>query len=429
MAAPLQIFIAYARKDSDLLEELRIHLKPLERTRRATIWYDGEIEPGAVWEEAIKKNLHAADIILLLVSAQAIASDYFYEKEMTDALERHEIGEARVIPLVIKPCRWQSTPLSKLQALPKDGKPISTWIDRDEAWDNAVEALLKIIEDREEQSRLGNKAFRNLMGVIETERHSEEKEQQQEAAEAQHQKKEAELWRRGPVRVVHRRSLDPFHDLMLPIKGGTFKIGGKHDVTLKDFHLCKHPITQAQWKAIMGGDPSHFKGDDLPVERVNWDDAQNFIKKLNQETGENYRLPSEAEWEFAARGGIQSKGYEYAGSNKLDEVGWHWENSGDINLSGTWNLDKISKNNCRTHPVGGKKANELVLYAMSGNVWEWCQDTWHDELDGIPADGSAWTSGGDQTRRVVRGGSWDGSTDDCRTAFRLRYFADDRTSS
>ncbi len=121
------MFIAYARKDAELLEELRIHLRPLERTKRAVIWYDGKIEPGAVWEDAIKKNLHAADIILLLLSAHAIDSDYFYEKEMADAMERHERVETRVVPLIVKPCAWKATPLAKLQVLPKDGKAVSTW--------------------------------------------------------------------------------------------------------------------------------------------------------------------------------------------------------------------------------------------------------------------------------------------------------------
>jgi len=234
-----RIFIAYARKDAALLEELRIHLRPLERTKR--IWYDGNIEPGAVWETAIKENLHAAEIILLLLSAHAIDSDYFYEQEMADALERHERGEARVVPLIIKPCAWMATPLAKLQALPKDAKPVTFWNDRDEAWNDAVEALRVLIEERE-------------MNVL----------KEKEAAE------------------TRRRELDPFHDLMIRVKGGIFQMGDEHgdlkdrctpvhEVTLIDFDLCRHPVTQAQWRAIMGADPPYlnFKGcDDCPVEKV-----------------------------------------------------------------------------------------------------------------------------------------------------------------
>jgi hypothetical protein len=141
MAQAVQIFIAYARKDSALLDEFRVHLRPLERADKLRIWYDGLIEPGAEWEADIKKNLHAADIILLLVSADAIASDYFYDKEVADALDRHRKGSARVVPMIVRPCAWTTTPLAGLQALPKDGKPVTSWSDRDEAFTYAAEAL------------------------------------------------------------------------------------------------------------------------------------------------------------------------------------------------------------------------------------------------------------------------------------------------
>lgn len=372
-----RIFIAYARKDAELLEELRIHLRPLERTQRAVIWYDGKIEPGAVWEVAIKQNLHAADIILLLLSAHAIDSDYFYEKEMTDALKRHEQGEARVVPLIIKPCTWRATPLSKLQALPKDGKAVTSWGDRDEAWNDAVESLLKLIEVRE------NDLEGNHIPTVEE-----------------------------PLAAFGIPLNDPFAELMIPIQGGSFDMGDEHGdlkrscqplhlVTVGDFFLCKQLVTQAQWQAIMGNNPSHFKGDDLPVEQVSWNDVKQFIKKLNDKTGEKYRLPSEAEWEYAARGGKLGKvKYLYAGSNDLNEVAWYEGNSGK-----------------KTQPVMQKKPNELGLYDMNGNVWEWCEDIWHDNYDGAPKDGSAWGKDVANGHWVVRGGSWDNKTR-CRVARR-----------
>lgn len=146
MREPIQIFIAYSRKDTPFLEELRTHLNPLERTQRVTIWYDGKIEPGSVWEDDIKAHLHDSDIILLLVSADAISSDYFYEKEVTDALERHHAGKARVIPLILRPCAWQATPLGRLQALPRDGQAVSTWADHDQAFADAISTLWQVIE-------------------------------------------------------------------------------------------------------------------------------------------------------------------------------------------------------------------------------------------------------------------------------------------
>ena len=188
-----------------------------------------------------------------------------------------------------------------------------------------------------------------------------------------------------------------------------------HAVTISDFEIGKYPVTQKLWSDIMGSNPSYFKGDYLPVEQVSWDDCQEFFKKLNQKTGKRYRLPTEAEWEFAARGGAFSKGFQYAGSNDLDEFGWYWENSGDKNLSGQWKSELITKNNCRTHPVGRKKANELGLFDMSGNVWEWCAN-WYDKYPSSAQTNPVGpTSGSD---RVLRGGSWYNDAQDCRVAYR-----------
>ncbi len=181
----------------------------------------------------------------------------------------------------------------------------------------------------------------------------------------------------------------------------------------KDFYLGQFPVTQAQWKAVMGQDnnPSHFKGEDRPLERVSWDDIdRQFLPRINKLTGKTYFLPSEVQWEYAARGGPLSKGFEYAGSNKLKEVGWY-----DLN------------SHRETQPVGLKMPNELGLHDMSGNVWEWCADTWHDNYEGAPTDGSVWIDGGGKARRVVRGGSWFNSDDNCRCAIRDRYSSDSRS--
>jgi formylglycine-generating enzyme required for sulfatase activity len=158
---------------------------------------------------------------------------------------------------------------------------------------------------------------------------------------------------------------------MVKVDGGTFKMGATseqgsdaeedekpaHSVTLSSYWIGQTEVTKALWNAVMGTNPSLSKGDELPVENVSWKDCQKFIKKLNQLTGETFRLPTEAEWEYAARGGNKSKGYKYSGSNDLGTVAWSSNNS----------LPK-------THPVATKQPNELGIYDMSGNVYEWCND-------------------------------------------------------
>ena len=172
--------------------------------------------------------------------------------------------------------------------------------------------------------------------------------------------------------------------------------------------MGKYEVTQAQWKAVMGSNPSRFKGDNLPVENVSWDDVQAFIRKLNQLTGKRYRLPTEAEWEYAARGGNKSRGYKYAGGNNIDEVAWYDGNSGE-----------------RTHPVGKKRPNELGLYDMSGNVWEWCSD-WYDEdyYGNSPQNNPQGPASG--SSRVFRGGSWLNYAILCRSASRYYSTPDSR---
>lgn len=204
------------------------------------------------------------------------------------------------------------------------------------------------------------------------------------------------------------------------IEGGTFQMGSPeteidrfsdetlHQVTVADFYLGKTPVTQKQWREIMGGNPSHFKNcDDCPVETVSWYEAQAFIDKLNTKTGMKFRLPTEAEWEYAARGGRKSTASNlYAGSNNLDEVGWYDKNS-----------------NGKTHPVAAKKPNELGLYDMSSNVYEWCQD-WYDEkyYGECQKKGTVENPTGPESgsRRVVRGGSWYYDARYCRSAYRNR---------
>ena len=183
----------------------------------------------------------------------------------------------------------------------------------------------------------------------------------------------------------------PFH--MIHVRGGTFQMGegckkfnGAHQVTLSDYYVGETEVTQELWQAVMGQNPSTLKDPNLPVDNISWEDCQVFISKLNDMTGHRFRLPTEAEWEFAAHGGNMCRDYDYSGSNILNNVAWYIKNSDD-----------------KTHPIKSKHANELGLYDMSGNVWEWCQD-WFDEYSLDSQTNPTGPSTG--KNRVVRGGCW-----------------------
>ena len=172
----------------------------------------------------------------------------------------------------------------------------------------------------------------------------------------------------------------------------------------KAFYMGRYEVTQEQWRAIMGDNPSFFEGDDLPVERVSWDDVQEFISKLNDKEGTTkYRLPSEAEWEYACRAGTTTR-YSFGDSeSKLGDYAWYWYNSDG-----------------ETHPVGQKKANPWGLYDLHGNVLEWVQDCGHSDYNGAPTDGSAWILACEYegASRVNRGGGWGSLAGLCRSARR-----------
>ncbi len=237
---------------------------------------------------------------------------------------------------------------------------------------------------------------------------------------------------------------DPPYLDMIQIEGGTFMMGSEeniheqpvHEVQVTDFYLGKYPVTVKQYMEfveetgtrypewldqgnrynIFTGTDNHYKPleavllkENHPIVGISWMDAMAYCKWLGEKTRKEYRLPSEAEWEYAARGGRLSSGFKYSGSNKLKEVGWYSKNSQE-----------------ETKGVGLKLPNELGLYDMSGNVLEWCADYWHGSFKGAPSNGSAWIKGGDKDDRVVRGGSWDDDDRLCRVSYRLGDYVYDR---
>jgi formylglycine-generating enzyme required for sulfatase activity len=208
---------------------------------------------------------------------------------------------------------------------------------------------------------------------------------------------------------------------MIAIESGTFLMGSNdgdaderpvRNVTLNGFYMGQTEVNQSLWKAVMSSNPSDFKGDNLPVEQVSWDDVQIFLGKLNKRTGKNYRLPTEAEWEYAAGGGEKNR-TKFAGTNNESNLGlyaWYDFNSND-----------------KTHALGIKEPNQLGLYDMSGNVWEWCSD-WYDKE--YHANSSQYNPKGrsSDSRHVIRGGSWYGNPASCRVAYRGRDTSDSRSN-
>ena len=203
---------------------------------------------------------------------------------------------------------------------------------------------------------------------------------------------------------------------MIAVEGGTFTMGATaeqgrdflklfklskptHQVTLSSYSIGKTEVTQELWEAVMGSNPSNFKGSNLPVEPVSWEDCQTFIRKLNALTGKNFRLPTEAEWEFAARGGNKSRGFKYSGSKKIDNVAWYKDNSSST-----------------THPVATKAPNELGIYDMTGNVWEWCNDWYGDYTRASQTNPTGPNSG---SYRVNRGGSCETNAEICSVSCRI----------
>jgi len=260
----------------------------------------------------------------------------------------------------------------------------------------------------------------------ERDRYARKEEERRQLEEERQQQAERERLAREEEQKRQQAANFTINDVsfeLIFVEGGTFTMGctleqgndcqdregPAHQVTVSNFYIGKYEVTQAQWGAIMNNNPSKVKGDNLPVETVSWTDVQEFLRILNTQIGKHYRLPTEAEWEFAARGGNKSLGYKYSGSNNVDEVAWYSNNSDG-----------------GTRPVGTKQPNELGIYDMSGNVWEWCDD-WFGNYPSTPQTDPKGDSSG--TKRSDRGGSWYYDAEWCRVSARSSYAPDGRGHS
>ena len=371
-------------------------------------WHDRKLEAGDAWKGEIDRHLTSADIVLLLVSADFIASDYCWGEEMTKALARHERGDARVIPIILRHCRWRSTPLASLQAVPRDAKPVKSWPDEDEAFDDVVGAIERAVHSARQKASTAHSP--------------------------------------APQRVPHEPQREPrttFRDTDAPwcpelvvVPAGSFLMGSpeteeghdpgegpQHDVRFaRPFAMGRYPVTFEEYDHFCdetGREPPPDQGwgrGRRPVINVSWEDATAYCAWLGQRTGQAYRLPSEAEWEYACRAGTTTP--FWTGATISTEQA-NFDGNFVYGPGGTG----VSRE--QTTPVGTFAANPWRLHDMHGNVWEWCQDCWHEGYAGAPADGSA-SLQGDCSLRVVRAGSWADRPTVLRSANRGRVEPDDR---
>lgn len=469
------VFISYSRKDYVDENENIIPDNEVSKIMKAltdagiTYWIDKEgIYSGDKFTEALPKFIKSASVFVYLSTANANKSKYT-SKEIAIADEYNKY---------IIPVRIDMTPYSekvifriadvsyiKYEANPEKGREeliesVKSFLEKEE-----IKKKQKIAEeDRrkkalEEQRRQQEAEAKREKQIAELETEIAAEESRKNARKKIVLQKEAELKLaqvdlddceakikklydrlqrlKHPIegereaKAKHKAeewpkertfNIDGVPFKMIRVEGGRFQMGlpdndsdafdfekPQHWVTLSDYYIGEIQVSQALWKVVKGTNPSHYIDDNRPVECVSWDDCHDFIKKLNSRlsnelAGFQFSLPTESQWEYAARGGKKSKGHKYSGSDNIDDVAWYDENSG-----------------CMTHSVKGKKANELGLYDMSGNVWEWCQNWFEDysycsqnDLQG-PSDIQGPS---DSSFRIVRGGSWYGNASGCRVARR-----------
>ena len=386
------VFISYSRKDFDevsvLIETIRAEIPDL------SIWFDiTGIESGDEFEEKIISAIDNSSYVLFALSENSIGS-----KWTKDEVMYARNTDKKVIPVLLKGAQMKGWFLFKFGRvdcidstndlqMEKLLQNLSDWTGKNRTSETDAEPIGQ--SQSEPLCPCGSgRLFKDCHGL---EDDGHDKEARNEDAG-------------GKDFVLKVKGVEyP----MVFVEGGTFNMGYDykrpetpvHSVTLSSYSIGKYPVTQELWEAVMGTNPSNFKGARKPVEQVSWDDCQDFIRKLNSLTGQNFRLPTEAEWEFAARGGNSSRGYRYSGSDAIDNVAWYRGNSGSI-----------------THNVGTKSPNELGICDMSGNVYEWCSD-WYEEYSSSSQTNPKGPSRG--FMRAMRGGCWGSySVEDCRVSYR-----------
>jgi formylglycine-generating enzyme required for sulfatase activity len=428
----MEVFFSYAREDEQLQAALIKHLTllPIEA------WYDRQITAGEEWRNVIDNHLKSAEIILLLISSDFLASEYCQDIELKLALQRHEKGAARVIPVILRPVDWHRASFGKFAALPSNGQPITTWNNRDEAFTNVAKGLQKVIEDLQKQQLVNRSTVEKTTSKV-PDRPSWPPMQKISYVSVRLDSSGKVLEQPSGSATIFQEDLGEGVSMrMVQIPAGQFTLGSpttekerrdnegsQHLLTVPEFYMGQTLVTQAQWRAVMGSNPSHFTGNDkLPVDSVSWLDAKDFCQELRQMTGRAYQLPSEAQWEYACR----------AGSNVSTPFSFgETITSSLVNYNGNDPYANAAQGESRakTTIVGSFPTNLFGLYDMHGNLWEWCLDEWTSNYNDVFVDGSARgdiNSRNSDVQRLLRGGSWINNARKCRSAKRNYNAASNR---
>lgn len=390
------VFISYSSKDQKVVEAMCAYLE--QHKIRCFVAYR-DIPKGVVWAKAIVEALDESKMMVVVFSEEFNLSDQVDREIELASEDKKPILTFRISDAMFKGAKkYYLKNINWIDAFPHPEKVFDALLDNvhkligqhgSQMPDGPATGLKTRDQDAAAEPLCpcgSGKFFKDCHGKAED---GSEKEIKSEDAG-------------GKDFVLKVKGVEyP----MVFVEGGTFMMGSDdseayptekpvHQVTLNSYCIGKYEVTQELWEAVMGSNPSHFKGARRPVEQVSWDDCQVFIRKLNSLTGKNFKLPTEAQWEYAARGGKKSRGYKYSGSNTIGDIAWYDGNSGS-----------------KTHDVGTKSPNELGLYDMAGNVWEWCSDWCGDYSYSSQTNPSGPSSG---SNRVCRGGSWDDNAWVCR---------------
>jgi formylglycine-generating enzyme required for sulfatase activity len=482
-----QLFISYSHVDRECVERLQKMIRPLVRSHGLRLWDDSQIQPGDKWREEIETALAAAKVALLLVSSDFLASEFVTNSELPQLLTAAEEEGLRILWVPLRPSLVTVTPIYAYQGLGDPGRPLAGMdpVEQEEALVEIALAIEKALAPRQDSpsaavNQKGNPAERpqkpaahgngstDLPGgdrqVVAAARsggsHPEAAEPapytvfsavthasrlQRFATSTCLLRQKGGRWsmERRPLKVEgYQEELGEGVALtMLKIPAGSFLMGSpedeperleregpQHEVTLGSFFMAQTPITQAQWREVAGWqklerdldpDPSNFKGANRPVEMVSWFDALEFCCRLSQRTGQRYGLPSEAQWEYACRAGSTTP-FHFGATLTPELANYNANHVYGNGPKGTYREQTVE--------VASFAANGWGLHDMHGNVWEWCEDHWHDSYNFAPGDDQPWhiPAAADDEPRLLRGGSWGDPPRVCRSAFRYLIHPDFR---